>query len=261
MRIIPAMAATYVYRMDDVAPGMHRARFEEYIELFREHGMRPLLGVVPDCRDPDLVYQEDAGGFWDRLRELKRQGAVDIAQHGFRHLYRTREYGILGRRYGFKPQSEFAGRSYEEQLGDIRRGKAILAREGLDTDIWMAPSHSFDRNTLKALKEAGFRFVTDGIALYPYRAEGLVFVPQQLWAPKKVQLGTWTIFIHSNLEDPGLLEQIRGHLSSTAEIVGFRVAAAAIGPRWGAPLNGLFRLAYMTHIATYNARAQWRKRP
>ena len=59
----------------------------------------------------------------------------------------------------------------------IAKGKEQLANWGIETDIFMAPAHSFDRNTLKALKKNGFSYVTDGFGKKPYIRKGLVFLP------------------------------------------------------------------------------------
>lgn len=63
----------------------------------------------------------------------------------------------------------------------------------------MAPSHSFDTNTLKALKTLGFEAITDGYGLYPYNIEGITLVPQLLGKPLKlVAFGVQTICLHIN---------------------------------------------------------------
>ena len=50
----------------------------------------------------------------------------------------------------------------KEQKEKLLLGKAALENEGIYTDTFMAPGHSYDRNTLKALKTIGFEYVTDG---------------------------------------------------------------------------------------------------
>ena len=42
-------------RMDDITPDMNWDNFYFFQELFRETGITPLLGVVPDNRDPKLI--------------------------------------------------------------------------------------------------------------------------------------------------------------------------------------------------------------
>ena len=41
-------------------------------------------------------------------------------------------------------------------------------------------------------------YISDGISLAPYRFMDFLFVPQQLWNPKKKLFGIWTICLHPN---------------------------------------------------------------
>ncbi len=42
----------------------------------------------------------------------------------------------------------------------------------------MAPGHSFDKNTIIALKKFKFKFILDGFSLFPYKENNLKFIPQ-----------------------------------------------------------------------------------
>ena len=234
--------------MDDIAPGMSRARFWKYIELFGKFHVKPLLAVVPDNRDPALSVDREDPDFWKILRQLVEQEAVELAQHGFRHLYESARYGLLGRRYGFAPRSEFAGLPFETQLAKIENGRSIMRAEGLESDAWVAPSHSFDRETLRALASSGFRALSDGIALYPFRRGGLVWVPQQLWKPKRVPLGVWTICLHANTADDDEIDEIRAHLRSGARVISFSESCRLASSPLHGPMNLLFKTAYALHI-------------
>jgi len=160
-------------RLDDITPGMDRERFGRLKALMDQHGVRPLIGVVPDCRDPKLAVDEPMENFWEFVRDLKERQGWSVAMHGCHHVYTTKEGGIfpLGRK------SEFAGLPYERQKSLLETGKSILAGHGIDTDIFMAPGHSYDDSTLAALKECGFCAVTDGYGSRPYRWKGLTFYP------------------------------------------------------------------------------------
>jgi hypothetical protein len=163
---------------------------------------------------------------------------------------------LLGKRYGFKPQSEFAGLQYREQLEKISAGKAILARENLASDVWVAPSHSFDRETLRALANCGFRAVSDGIGLFPARRGHLQFVPQQLWRPKAMPFGVWTICLHSNTADERLFREVEAHVRSSSEIISFsesRRLPRRAGHRW---FNLGFKLLYMAHIVRHRLKTR-----
>ena len=64
--------------------------------------------------------------------------------------------------------------------------------------IFIAPGHSFDRNTMRALEETGFAYISDGIALYPFKKWGIVWLPQILWRPRKLLFGMITVALHPN---------------------------------------------------------------
>lgn len=239
------MGAKYLYRMDDITPDMDWGQFWRYMGLFEKHGVRPILGVVPDNQDPALSRGKPNKDFWKILRELKEQGMADIAQHGYRHkLHQTALGKYLGITGASKPMSEFAGLPYEVQYERIAAGQRILDNEGLRTDIWMAPCHTFDPVTLKVLRDLGFRRITDGISLYPFRHKGLVFIPQQLWQPRWFPVGILTVCIHSNTCGDALFRQVVSHLESNAEIISLsRLEGINIGILRCVP-NSIFRVGY-----------------
>lgn len=181
------------FRVDDVSPHMDWERFERLAGLFKRNGVRPLMGVIPDCRDPELLKLPFAPDGWDKIRALKASG-WSVAQHGFQHLYTTDSPGFLG----INPYSEFAGLNEAAQIAKIKAGMDILNTLGLKSDIFMAPAHSFDGNTLTALRLLGFRYVTDGYGLFPYNRRGLKFIPCQASAPKNTLVGLMTVCLHPN---------------------------------------------------------------
>lgn len=66
----------------------------------------------------------------------------------------------------------------------------------------MAPAHSFDRDTIKALKALGFRKMTDGYGEYPYVKWGMTFYPisfrQGSVLKRKKNRGYTTFVVHTN---------------------------------------------------------------
>lgn len=180
------------FRMDDICPQMNHEKFLKFKYIFCKYNIKPLLGVVPDNQDETLNPGEADTDFWMMIKELQNAG-WSIAQHGHRHLYTTEDSGI----FSLFDFSEFAGVPYDEQLLKIRSGKEILYSHGLESNIFMAPGHSLDENTLKALVECGFEYVTDGRSKYPYIYQGLKFIPCRDHAFRKKK-GLATICIHSN---------------------------------------------------------------
>ncbi len=188
--------ARYIFRLDDIHPEMSQANFNRCMDIFLQKGIKPLLGIIPENTDKSLSTDPFDTGFWQKIRELTDLDKIDVAQHGFRHSFATRERGLLGKCYGFKNGSEFAGLNYADQLAKITEGKNILETHGIQTDIFMAPNHSFDKNTIKALLKNGFKAITDGIGLYPHNHDGITFIPQILWRPRRFPIGIVTICLH-----------------------------------------------------------------
>ncbi|MCR4762382.1 MAG: DUF2334 domain-containing protein [Lachnospiraceae bacterium] len=188
-------------RLDDIAPAMCWDRFERMTALLDRYQAKPLLGVIPDCTDEKLLNGEGvttvpAEEFAGRIREFRSQGA-EVAMHGVHHVYTTQDGGI----FPLNRKSEFAGLPYEEQEKLLQEGVRRMEELGLATDIFMAPSHSYDENTLKALKACGFRRVTDGFGSDPYRYRELTFYPitrSQKQAVQSKTEGTATLVYHVN---------------------------------------------------------------
>lgn len=193
-------------RLDDITPAMDWEKFTAFAALLDEFDIKPLIGVVPDNRDENLDRDTAREDFWDYIRARQEDGWV-IAQHGCYHVY-TRHKGGL---FPLNDFSEFAGVPYEEQLAMLEQGKRILAQQRIMTDLFMAPAHSYDRNTLRALKQAGFRGLTDGFGNRPYRRRGLTFYPIsfRLENSLKKDKGFTTMVVHTNTLNDGDMERYR----------------------------------------------------
>lgn len=182
-------------RMDDITPDMDWAKFLRFKELCDLYQVKPLIGVVPENQDAMLHIDEERDDFWECLLQLEKEGWV-IAQHGYTHIYSTKKKGC----FPLNAISEYAGKPYEEQLANLKKGKQILESHGIYTDIFMAPAHSYDKNTLKALKEVGFSKLTDGFGDRPYEWKGLTFYPISFKQSNslKQEKGYTTFVIHAN---------------------------------------------------------------
>ncbi|HET6331532.1 MAG TPA: DUF2334 domain-containing protein [Holophagaceae bacterium] len=189
----PPRGPRYLLRFDDICPTMDWTQWNAVEDILVAQGIKPILAVIPDNRDPKLVAGPPAPDFWDRVRAWQSRGWA-IGLHGYQHLYVNKDAGIL--RIGRK--SEFAGLSYSEQHEKIRKGLAIFEREGVRADAWVAPSHSFDWTTVEALAAQGIRTISDGLAFRPYRdGRGNIWVPQQSATMRAMPWGVWTFCYHS----------------------------------------------------------------
>lgn len=182
-------------RMDDITPDMNWENFRFFQKLFEEAGIEPLLGIVPDNRDENLHKEESHQDFYEVMKDLQKQGWV-LSMHGCHHIYSTKKGGI----FPLNNFSEFAGVSYTEQKKMLEEGKQSLLDNGIVTDIFMAPAHSYDKNTLRALKELGFTRLTDGFGKKPYTYKGLTFYPISFRLDKslKQKSGYTTMVLHAN---------------------------------------------------------------
>lgn len=166
------MSRKIVIRMDDICPRMKKIPFQRMRGLLESYGATAIIGVVPECRDDSLNLEDEDPYFWNMISGLQKKGWT-IAMHGCFHQYVTNSNGMISN----NKRSEFAGLSYDEQYEKLKYGKQKLQDHGIVTDVFMAPSHSYDKNTLLALKNLGFRYITDGLTSKPYEFNGLTFIP------------------------------------------------------------------------------------
>lgn len=159
-------------RFDDICPTMDYKQFNKAVELLDDYNVKPLIGVIPNNKDKNLLIEQEHGDFWELVRTLKEKGYA-IAMHGYEHVFCSPHHGILNRRM----ESEFAGLPIEHQIDKIKKGKDILTNQGIDTDIFFAPAHSYDKNTLKALSLCGFKYMSDGKSSKPYNYRGVKCLP------------------------------------------------------------------------------------
>ena len=173
-------------RFDDLCPTMDEKQFDRAFALMEKYGIKPLLGVIPDNRDPDQIKNEPDPDFWAKIKEFQKRGWA-IAMHGYTHVYdRIAPKTLLRGR----ARSEFAGNDYESQSEKIRKGKQILLTHGVETDIFFVPAHTFDKITLRALYDNGFRYISDGLSKKPYMREGIKCVPcRSFGVPKDKKSG------------------------------------------------------------------------
>lgn len=182
-------------RFDDITEDMDWNKFRRMESLLERYQVKPLLGLVPENHDPNLQKGGAHPDFSSQLQVWQKRG-YSFAVHGMNHIYTTKAAGL----FPLNAFSEFAGVSYEKQKEMLQRGKSLLEAKGIVTDIFMAPGHSFDKNTLKALKEVGFRYVTDGFGTVPYMRSGLIFLPIAFRKGKDVARkdGYTTVVFHTN---------------------------------------------------------------
>lgn len=214
--------ARYIIRIDDVHSQMNWNKFMQLLELLNKYNCVPLIGVIPNNQDKSINSGDENVSFWKDVEYLHKNNKIQIAMHGYEHRYTTKTSGLLSKTR-IKAQSEFAGLSYDIQLEMLQKGKEILYKNNLDTDIFMAPGHTFDDNTVKALKTAGFTRITDGIGIYPYKIHDVILVPQQMAIPRSIPFGgIYTICVHTDNINQNFFDKMEAFLrKNTSKIIPF----------------------------------------
>lgn len=184
----------YIMRLDDACEKMDVEKWGKMEELLDKYGILPLVGVIPHCEDPMMESYDIDPNFWKKVKKWDSKGWT-IALHGYNHVYRTMCGGINP----VNKRSEFAGEAIEIQREKIKKGVKIFLDYGFDIKVFFAPSHTFDKNTLKALKlESNISIISDTIAWDSYYKDGFYFVPQQSGKVRKLPFKTITFCYHPN---------------------------------------------------------------
>jgi len=234
------MPAKYIFRIDDVSPEMNRDNFHKIEKIFDTYNIRPIIWVVPDNKDPKLEWHGKIADFRWKIKELSKKWRT-IAQHGYQHVYVNKESGILG----ITKRSEFVGLPYDKQLDMLGKGKKILEdRLWIKIGRWMAPAHSFDMNTCKALKHLWFDHITDGVAVYPFTRYGFKRLPQQLWRPLKLCFGTRTIGLHLNTINQQQIARIKDFCETSKDSMGELSKTSYQTNLWKGLVNIVFKIRF-----------------
>lgn len=180
-------------RFDDICPTMDFEQWERAEKILRKYQIKPLIGVIPACEDPDLQINSYREDFWTWIKSLQKDGYY-VAMHGVHHRFKSHQRGMIDNR----SDSEFAGLTCEEQYQLIMEGKRILEEKGIRTDVFFAPAHSYDRNTIRALSRAGFKYMSDGKSRRAYRLDGLICLPTQSYRMFQTLGGHYTAIFHAH---------------------------------------------------------------
>lgn len=198
----------YLIRLDDAAENMNISNWNKMERLLDKYGIKPLVGVIACNEDAELLKYAFVPQFWESVKAWQLKG-WEICMHGYKHVYSTSEGGINP----VNARSEFAGLSLDEQKEKIRNGIKIFNSHGLEPKVFFAPSHTFDIDTLAALKaESGIRVISDTIANDIYFWEGFSFIPQQSGSVRKLPFKTVTFCYHPNTMSEKDFEQFEAFI-------------------------------------------------
>lgn len=185
----------YLLRLDDASDFMNLYNWIRMKELLDRYGVKPVYGIIPDNHNSELLKYERVYDFWNIMAGWNSEGWIP-AMHGCTHVFETANGGINP----VNKKSEFAGLPLEYQKKKIREGYKILSEHDLMPNIFFAPAHTFDRNTLKALyAETPIRVISDTIANDVYYNEPFYYIPQQSGRVRRLPFKTVTFCYHPNI--------------------------------------------------------------
>lgn len=185
----------YIMRLDDASEYMDLDQWLRMEALLDKYNIKPIYGIIPANKDSELLKYKRVENFWGIMNSWKGKGWIP-ALHGYSHVFETEEEGINP----INKKSEFAGVEFEVQCKKIRDGFQILEKNGIHVKVFFAPAHTFDRNTIRALKnETDIRIISDTISDDIYYENDIYFVPQQSGYCRELPFKTVTFCYHPNL--------------------------------------------------------------
>lgn len=194
----------YILRLDDASDYSDKDKWDKIELLLNKYNIKPIVGVIPENLDKSFLekYKKN-NAFWEKVNDWEKKGWI-IAMHGYQHQYITADGGINP----VQKRSEFAGLSLKEQIDKISNAKKILNSHNIDPRIFFAPSHTFDINTLEALKkETKINIISDTIANDIYYDNDFFFIPVQSGKVRKLPFKTVTFCYHPNeMNDSDFIE-------------------------------------------------------
>ena len=130
-------------RIDDVAENMNWKLMKKSEALFEEYSIKPLVGVIPNNKDKDLLKFEKINNFWSIVRKWEKNG-WEIAMHGYDHIYSSHsknkdDYFSFLENYTEKGNFLILGKNFNDYRDEFRfftymymvKSKQVSSREFL----------------------------------------------------------------------------------------------------------------------------------
>ena len=206
----------YLIRLDDASEYWDKEKWNKMHDILHRYGINPIVAIIPHNEDRKLLkYQKDSG-FIDTILNWIAEGWTP-ALHGYNHVLSSLNGGINP----VNKRSEFAGVSMDEQVQKIKKGYSILMSMGIITKIFVAPAHTFDENTLLAIRQnCPIRVISDTIANDVYFDKDLWFIPQQSGQVRKMKSKVVTFCYHPNTTTEEQFDRLEKFLMKYASLFG-----------------------------------------
>lgn len=143
------------FRYDDFSERSPTELEEAVIGLFRRLRLALTIGIIPYQRGNSGQLEPIGAEKAALVRIPASAGAVEVALHGYSHESAAKD------RWG--RDTEFSGVPYATQRQRLSQGRGLLEeRTGATIHTFIPPWNSYDRATLTALAELGFRTLSAG---------------------------------------------------------------------------------------------------
>lgn len=194
----------YLLRLDDASERWNRTNWLRMHQLCQKHGIKPIVAIIPlNQFEKCLVYSKDPA-YHATMKAWLQEGWTP-ALHGYHHV-------LHASRGGLNPvnnRSEFVGLPLVKQRELIRNGIFALKEIGINPSVFVAPAHTFDENTLKALKaESNIDIISDTIATDIYYQDEFYYIPQQSGNVRELKFPTVTFCYHPNTMTDSSFEKL-----------------------------------------------------
>jgi len=206
------MKSRYIIRLDDASYNSKISKWKRIESILSSYDIKPIVAVIPKNKDLNISFSEKNPSFWKIVKRWQDMNWC-IGMHGYEHvLHKIKRNQSI---FPFHERSEFSGLPKKIQKNKIKESLKIFERNKIYPMVWVAPAHTFDKNTISVIKEiTQIKIVSDGIALDSYSQDDLSFLPQQLWSYKKRPFGLWTICLHPDNMDSNQFEELEKSILS-----------------------------------------------
>ena len=185
---------TYIIRLDDASSKMNIKNWRKIETLLDKYDIKPIVGIIPKNLDSDFQIYDENFDFVNLVKIWMNKN-WNIAMHGYNHVFHTNDSGINP----VNNKSEFAGLPLKEQQELINKSYNWFKENNIIPKIFFAPAHTFDLNTIKAIKdETNIRIISDTIANDIYFENDFFFIPQQAGKVRNLPFKTTTFCYHPN---------------------------------------------------------------
>ena len=182
-------------RIDDIAENMNWHIMNKIETLFDKYEIKPVMGVIPNNKDPELLRFPKEENFWQKVKVWQKKN-WEIAMHGYSHEYeidtKKKDFFKLG------GKSEFFGKNLQDQMEKIQYGLKVFDSKEITIRSFFAPNHTYDENTFLALKECKINIVIDGYGIRPYKENQITFIPQLFYRLLSLPFAFQTTQLHIN---------------------------------------------------------------